>query len=156
VPLVPPPRPGGRPRTDMRAAMNAILYLLRTGCICCGPAAPGAICRATAFRRARPFTISFASSSAMESGRRSGPSCIWHCHRPQGRQPRGRGFREHARRRAASDDLPARIYRGSEDRVDGAGLRRLGKEPPRDPGPRDPASSRCPRSRPRAGQWARR
>jgi len=24
--------PGGRPRTDMRAAMNAILYLLRTGC----------------------------------------------------------------------------------------------------------------------------
>jgi transposase len=32
-PLIPPATPGGRPRkTDMRAAMNAILYLLRTGC----------------------------------------------------------------------------------------------------------------------------
>jgi putative transposase len=31
--MVPPARPGGTPRkTDMRAAMNAILYLLRTGC----------------------------------------------------------------------------------------------------------------------------
>ena len=31
--LIPPPDPGGRPRkTDMRAAMNAIFYLLRTGC----------------------------------------------------------------------------------------------------------------------------
>ncbi|UOM36732.1 transposase [Acuticoccus sp. I52.16.1] len=33
APLVPAASPGGRPRkTDMRAAMNAILYLLRTGC----------------------------------------------------------------------------------------------------------------------------
>lgn len=33
APLIPPAKPGGRPRTtDMRAAMNAILYLLRTGC----------------------------------------------------------------------------------------------------------------------------
>jgi len=31
--LIPAATPGGRPRkTDMRAAMNAILYLLRTGC----------------------------------------------------------------------------------------------------------------------------
>jgi transposase len=32
APLIPPALPGGRPRTDMRAAMNAILYLLRSGC----------------------------------------------------------------------------------------------------------------------------
>ena len=33
APLIPPASPGGRPRkTDMRSAMNAILYLLRTGC----------------------------------------------------------------------------------------------------------------------------
>lgn len=32
-PLIPAASPGGRPRkTDMRCAMNAILYLLRTGC----------------------------------------------------------------------------------------------------------------------------
>ena len=31
--LIPPAEPGGRPRkTDMRSAMNAIFYLLRTGC----------------------------------------------------------------------------------------------------------------------------
>lgn len=33
APLIPAAKPGGRPRqTDMRAAINAILYLLRTGC----------------------------------------------------------------------------------------------------------------------------
>ena len=33
APLIPAALPGGRPRkTDMRAAINAILYLLRTGC----------------------------------------------------------------------------------------------------------------------------
>ena len=33
APLMPPPRRGGRPRTtDMREVMNALLYLLRTGC----------------------------------------------------------------------------------------------------------------------------
>lgn len=33
APLIPEASPGGRPRkTDMRAAMNAIFYLLRTGC----------------------------------------------------------------------------------------------------------------------------
>ena len=32
-PLIPTAKPGGRPRkTDMRAAMNAIFFLLRTGC----------------------------------------------------------------------------------------------------------------------------
>lgn len=32
-PVIPAASPGGRPRkTDMRSAMNAILYLLRTGC----------------------------------------------------------------------------------------------------------------------------
>jgi transposase len=32
-PLIPSAKPGGRPRkTDMRSAMNAIFYLLRTGC----------------------------------------------------------------------------------------------------------------------------
>ena len=32
APLIPQARPGGRPRkTDMREAMNAIFYLLRTG-----------------------------------------------------------------------------------------------------------------------------
>ena len=33
APLIPEAKPGGRPRkTDMRAALNAIFYLLRTGC----------------------------------------------------------------------------------------------------------------------------
>jgi putative transposase len=32
-PLIPAAKPGGRPRkTEMRQAMNAIFYLLRTGC----------------------------------------------------------------------------------------------------------------------------
>ena len=32
-PLIPPAKPGGRPRqTNMREAVNAIFYLLRTGC----------------------------------------------------------------------------------------------------------------------------
>ena len=32
-PLIPPAKPGGRPReTDMRDVLNAIFYLLRTGC----------------------------------------------------------------------------------------------------------------------------
>ena len=32
-PLIPPPKPGGRPRTlDMRQVVNAIFYVDRTGC----------------------------------------------------------------------------------------------------------------------------
>jgi putative transposase len=32
-PLIPPPKPGGRPRRlDMRAVLNAIFYVDRTGC----------------------------------------------------------------------------------------------------------------------------
>lgn len=32
-PLIPPAKPGGRPReVDIRAVLNAIFYLLRTGC----------------------------------------------------------------------------------------------------------------------------
>lgn len=32
-PLIPPPKPGGHPRTvDTREVVNAIFYLLRTGC----------------------------------------------------------------------------------------------------------------------------
>ena len=32
-PLIPPPKPGGHPRTvDMREVVNAVFYLLRTGC----------------------------------------------------------------------------------------------------------------------------
>src|SRR5438105_2144394 len=71
APLIPEVSPGGRPRkTDMRAAMNAIFYLLRTGW-------PWRYLPATAFRPARQSTTSLASSNVMASGRRSGPSCIW-------------------------------------------------------------------------------
>lgn len=32
-PFIPAPKPGGRPRTqDMRRVVNAILYILRSGC----------------------------------------------------------------------------------------------------------------------------
>ena len=55
-PLIPPADPGGRPRkTDMRAAMNAIFYLLRTGCpwryLPCGPFPP----RSTVYNIFRKF-----------------------------------------------------------------------------------------------------
>jgi hypothetical protein len=83
-PLIPEASPGGRPRkTDMRDAMNAILYLPRTG-------TPGAICRATASAALDRLQYLFASSSVMASGRRSGPSCILHgAKRVSGGQPLG-------------------------------------------------------------------
>lgn len=32
-PLIPPPKPGGRPReVDLREVVNGILYVVRTGC----------------------------------------------------------------------------------------------------------------------------
>jgi transposase len=52
-PLIPPVEPGGRPReTNMREAINAILYLRRTG-------ARGVIFLARNFRRVRPSTNIF-------------------------------------------------------------------------------------------------
>ena len=61
-PMIPRPQRGGRPRkTDMQAAVNPILYLLRT-------TAPGATCRVITFRYARRSTTSFASSTVMASG----------------------------------------------------------------------------------------
>jgi transposase len=68
-PIIPPARTGGRPRkTDMRAAMNAILYLPRNGC-------PWSYLPRKAFLYARRSTTSSAISSVMACGKRSGPSC---------------------------------------------------------------------------------
>ena len=54
-PLVPDATPGGRPRTtNMRSALNAILYLLRTGY-------PGVTCHGMATHRVRLSTTSPAS-----------------------------------------------------------------------------------------------
>ena len=55
-PWIPAAKSGGRPRkTDMRAAMNAIFYLLRTGCpwryLPCGPFPP----RSTVYNIFRQF-----------------------------------------------------------------------------------------------------
>ena len=55
-PLIPKASPGGRPRkTDMRAAMNAILYLLRTGCPLALPAARRVPPRSTVYNIFRKF-----------------------------------------------------------------------------------------------------
>ena len=72
-PLIPAAKPGGRPRrTDMRAAMNAIFYLLRTGCpwryLPRGPFPP----RSTVYNIFREFQ----HDGVWE---RSGTSCTWRC-----------------------------------------------------------------------------
>src|SRR5438132_12111127 len=64
-PLIPIASPGGRPRkTEMRAAMNAILYLLRTGC-------PWRYLPRDGFPPRSTVYTSSASSSETASGRRS-------------------------------------------------------------------------------------
>ena len=74
APLIPPASPGGRSRkTDMRAAMNAILYLLRTGCPWRYLPRDGFPPSATVYNIFRKF------HSAREHGRRSGLNCTWHC-----------------------------------------------------------------------------
>jgi transposase len=71
APLIPKALPGGRPRkADMRAAINAILYLRRTGC-------PWRYLPRDSFpARSTVYNI-FRSTSVMASGKRSGPSCTW-------------------------------------------------------------------------------
>jgi transposase len=69
APLIPPVKPGGRPRkTDMRSAMNAIFYLLRTGC-------PWRYLPPGSSRRARRSTTSSALPSGRACGKRSGRNC---------------------------------------------------------------------------------
>ena len=72
-PMIPSARPRGRPRkTDMRAAMNAILYLLRTGC-------PWRYLPRDRFSpRSTVYNI-FRKFQREGFGRRSGPSYTWPC-----------------------------------------------------------------------------
>src|ERR1700722_19509049 len=72
-PLIPAAKPGGRPRkTDMRAATNAIFYLLRTGC-------PWRYLPRGAFPpRSTVYNI-FRHSSATACGSAFGKSSTWRC-----------------------------------------------------------------------------
>jgi transposase len=91
-PLIPAAKPGGRPRTmDMRAAMNAIFYLLRTGCPC-------GICRAARFLRARRSTISSGSSARRGLGAHLGRTSYGAA---RGARPRGRPHRRDHRQPVA-------------------------------------------------------
>src|SRR5580700_2112466 len=74
APLIPEALPGGRPRkTDMRAAINAILYLLRTGC-------PWRYLPRDSFPP-RSTVLQHLSQvpEVRASGRQSGLRCIWPC-----------------------------------------------------------------------------
>jgi Putative transposase of IS4/5 family (DUF4096) len=72
-PLIPQALPGGRPRkSDMRAAMNCILYLLRTGCPWRYLPRDGVPPRSTVDNIFRKFRRE-------GCGRRSGPNCTWRC-----------------------------------------------------------------------------
>ena len=64
-PPIPPPKPGGRPRTtDVRRVLDGLFYLVRT------PAASGGICRRPRrSRRGGPSTGTFVSSSPRACGR---------------------------------------------------------------------------------------
>ena len=116
-PLIPAATPGGRPRkTDMRAAINAILYLLWTGC-------PWRYLPRDGFPPRSTVYTSSASSSATMCGSRSGPSFIW-------RRASGSGARP-ARPPPSSTARPSsRPKRGSQDHQMGydAGKRLKGRK----------------------------
>jgi len=116
-PLIPAAKPGGRPRkTEMRAAMNAILYLLRTGCPWRYLPRDGLPPRPTVY-------TSSASSSARASGRRSGRNFMPLCASVSAALPaRARACWTARRRRLADAGCdPLCRYSGSQDR-DGAAL----------------------------------
>jgi putative transposase len=73
APLISPASPGGQPRqTEMRAAMNAIFYLLHTSCPRRYLPREGFPPRSTVYNIFRKFQCE-------GHGRRSGPSYIWYC-----------------------------------------------------------------------------
>ena len=72
-PLIPAAKHGGRPRkTDMRAAINAILYLLRTGCPWRYLPRDGFPPRSTVYNIFRNFQKDGVWT-------RSGTNCAWSC-----------------------------------------------------------------------------
>ena len=103
---------GGRPpKTDMQAAMRAILYLLRTGC-------PWRYLPRDSFPpRSTVYNI-FPSSSVMASGRRFGPSCTWCCANGwAGRRARRRRFstaHQSSQRKKGRQRRPSGVRRRQE------------------------------------------